>query len=345
MGDGADARADRDGRRVHAGPPARHGPHRLLAPAQPRASGAPSSRRRSRPARRARRSGSRRRPRDGAGASSAPSAARVREACLERAIDGHRARAAAGVEGRARRAKALCHGRLRGVPRRARRATRRWRWPSASTATTRCCARCSSSTASATSTRKRERSGLDFEDLELVDARPAGAGRGAARGVRGALRARAGGRVPGHEPAPERAARPAVARQPVPRRRREPVDLPLPQRRRRACSASTGRRAQAEGRAESITVNFRARGELLDAIDLAFERTWGDAFEPLREAPGSREPAPPVDALRRPAGGRPGPRRTGRSSTGDGDPFGEALHGARSGAPPRRACWRSGSTS
>jgi ATP-dependent helicase/nuclease subunit A len=53
--------------------------------------------------------------------------------------------------------------------------------------------------------------------------------------------------------------------------------------------------ARADGRAESITVNFRARGELLDAVDLAFERTWGEAFEPLREAPGSREPAAPVE--------------------------------------------------
>ena len=59
-----------------------------------------------------------------------------------------------------------------------------------------------------------------------------------------------------------------------------------------ACSASTAERAEADGRAESITVNFRSRGEVLDAIDLAFERTWGERFEPLREAPGAREPAP-----------------------------------------------------
>jgi len=51
-------------------------------------------------------------------------------------------------------------------------------------------------------------------------------------------------------------------------------------------------RAQADGRAESITVNFRSRGEILDAIDLAFERTWGERFEPLREAPGAREREP-----------------------------------------------------
>ncbi len=49
--------------------------------------------------------------------------------------------------------------------------------------------------------------------------------------------------------------------------------------------------AVSAGRAESITVNFRSRPELLDAVDLAFERTWGERYEPLR--------APP-DAARRP---------------------------------------------
>ncbi len=52
--------------------------------------------------------------------------------------------------------------------------------------------------------------------------------------------------------------------------------------------------AAGAGRAESITVNFRSRGEVLDAIDLAFERTWDD-FEPLREAPRSREAKPALD--------------------------------------------------
>jgi ATP-dependent helicase/nuclease subunit A len=52
--------------------------------------------------------------------------------------------------------------------------------------------------------------------------------------------------------------------------------------------------AHADGRAESVTVNFRSRGEVLDAIDLAFERTWGERFEPLREAPGAREHEPRV---------------------------------------------------
>jgi ATP-dependent helicase/nuclease subunit A len=90
--------------------------------------------------------------------------------------------------------------------------------------------------------------------------------------------------------------------------------------------------ASEAGRAESITVNFRARGEILDAVDLAFERTWGDGFEPLREAPGSREPAAPVepclDLLVVDRG-----RDAWKELTDQGDPFGEALHGA----PPWRA--------
>jgi ATP-dependent helicase/nuclease subunit A len=90
--------------------------------------------------------------------------------------------------------------------------------------------------------------------------------------------------------------------------------------------------AREAGRAESITVNFRARGEILDAIDLAFERTWGEHFEPLREAPASREPDAPVEpcvellVVDR-------TRDTWKELNDDGDFFGEALHGA----PPWRA--------
>ena len=51
-------------------------------------------------------------------------------------------------------------------------------------------------------------------------------------------------------------------------------------------------RAHAEGRAQSVTVNFRSRGEVLDAIDLAFGRVWGAEFEPLIEREGSRRPRP-----------------------------------------------------
>jgi ATP-dependent helicase/nuclease subunit A len=92
-------------------------------------------------------------------------------------------------------------------------------------------------------------------------------------------------------------------------------------------------RAEAEGRAESITVNFRSRGEILDAIDLAFERTWGERFEPLREAPGAREPeprtSPCVDLLVVDRSKRCWEDLLAREP----DPFGEPMHAA----PPWRA--------
>ena len=91
--------------------------------------------------------------------------------------------------------------------------------------------------------------------------------------------------------------------------------------------------AERAGRAESITVNFRSRGELLDAIDLAFERTWGERFEPLLAAPGVREPdarvSPCVELI---AVDRQRPRWDAPLDPA-GDPFGAALHGA----PPWRA--------
>jgi ATP-dependent helicase/nuclease subunit A len=91
--------------------------------------------------------------------------------------------------------------------------------------------------------------------------------------------------------------------------------------------------ALAGGRAESITVNFRARGELLDAIDLAFTRTWGERFEPLREAPGTGEEPPRVEpcvellAVDRPKG------RWDAELDLAAEPFGAGLHAA----PPWRA--------
>jgi ATP-dependent helicase/nuclease subunit A len=84
--------------------------------------------------------------------------------------------------------------------------------------------------------------------------------------------------------------------------------------------------AAVDGRAESITVNFRSRGEVLDAIDLAFERTWHD-FEPLREAPGSRHAAPKLEPCVELL-------VTDRNKTrwddalGTDDPFGQAMRAA-----------------
>ncbi len=53
--------------------------------------------------------------------------------------------------------------------------------------------------------------------------------------------------------------------------------------------------AASAGRARSITMNFRTRGEVLDAIDHAFTELWGEDFEPLRERPDARAEAPRVD--------------------------------------------------
>jgi ATP-dependent helicase/nuclease subunit A len=91
--------------------------------------------------------------------------------------------------------------------------------------------------------------------------------------------------------------------------------------------------AVAAGRAESITVNFRARGEILDAVDLAFGRIWGERFEPLREAPGAREAAPRVDpCVELLVVDRPKKRWDEAPGLGD-EPFGAGL----ASAPPWRA--------
>jgi len=51
-------------------------------------------------------------------------------------------------------------------------------------------------------------------------------------------------------------------------------------------------RAELQGRAERIGVNFRSRGEILDAIDLVFGGLWGERFDALREPEGAREEPP-----------------------------------------------------
>jgi ATP-dependent helicase/nuclease subunit A len=91
-------------------------------------------------------------------------------------------------------------------------------------------------------------------------------------------------------------------------------------------------KAAGDGRAESVTVNFRSRGELLDAIDLAFERTWED-FEPLREAPGAREPAPALEpCVELLVTDRH--KKRWDEAVGTDDPFGQAM---RSATPWRAA--------
>ncbi len=54
-------------------------------------------------------------------------------------------------------------------------------------------------------------------------------------------------------------------------------------------------RARERGEARGITVNFRSRGEVIDAVDLTFERTWGADFEPLTEGPAARATEPRLE--------------------------------------------------
>ena len=86
-------------------------------------------------------------------------------------------------------------------------------------------------------------------------------------------------------------------------------------------------RAAAEGRAETVGVNFRSRGEVLEAIDACFGHTWSGHFEPLREAEDARaKPArvtPSVDLL---VVDKSKPRWD--EALDSDDPFGAAMHGA-----------------
>jgi ATP-dependent helicase/nuclease subunit A len=91
--------------------------------------------------------------------------------------------------------------------------------------------------------------------------------------------------------------------------------------------------ATAGGRGESISVNFRTRGEVLDGIDLAFEWLWGERYEPLREAPSARAEPPRVSpSVELIVVDRPRKRWDDRFDPA-ADTFGTAMHGA----PPWRA--------
>jgi ATP-dependent helicase/nuclease subunit A len=88
------------------------------------------------------------------------------------------------------------------------------------------------------------------------------------------------------------------------------------------------RKAADSGRAESLTVNFRSRGEVLDAIDMGFAALWGDAFEPLRPGP---------EALGEPARVSPSvellvvdkkKERWDEHFGDDAEPFGRSMRGA-----------------
>ena len=91
-------------------------------------------------------------------------------------------------------------------------------------------------------------------------------------------------------------------------------------------------RAALEDRVESLTTNFRSRPQLLDAIDMAFERVWEEGFEPLRPPPGAdEEPSEPSLELLVVDRGR------GRLEPCFGDdlePFGQSMRSVA----PWRAC-------
>jgi ATP-dependent helicase/nuclease subunit A len=85
----------------------------------------------------------------------------------------------------------------------------------------------------------------------------------------------------------------------------------------------------AAGRAESVTVNFRSRGEVLEAIDRCFASVWPDRFEPLREGPDARAQAPRVDpCVELLVTDRDSGRKRWEEALGCDDPFGASMHGA-----------------
>jgi ATP-dependent helicase/nuclease subunit A len=83
--------------------------------------------------------------------------------------------------------------------------------------------------------------------------------------------------------------------------------------------------AAADGRVESITVNFRSRGEVLEAIDRCFTGIWPDGFEPLQ--PGLKTTAarvePSVELLVTDRD-----KRRWDEALGVEDPFGATMHAA-----------------
>ena len=96
------------------------------------------------------------------------------------------------------------------------------------------------------------------------------------------------------------------------------------------------------GRARGVTVNFRAREELLDAVNAAFARIWGErlraAARGARRARGRRRDR----AARRAAGSTAAADALGGRRSRRRGPFGAALAGAPAvaggrGAPARAA--------
>ena len=143
---------------------------------------------------------------------------------------------------------------------------------------------------------KSRESALDFEDLQLVARDLLRAPRGRSRADELAVPVDHGGRVPGHEPAPVRARRPARRRRALLRRRRVPVDLPLPPRGRGGLPRAAGGERSASSRSRS---NYRSRPEVLGVVNHLFGTEFGTDFEPLVAAGRFPEPlfGPGVELL------------------------------------------------
>ena len=168
---------------------------------------------------------------------------------------------------------------------------------------------------------KRERSGLDFEDLELV-ARDLLAGDA---GLREAYAERFEhvlvDEFQDTNPLQNELLE-LLARQPVPRRRREPVDLPLPQRGRRRLPRALGRRGRGRPRREHHR-QLPQPAARCSTRSTSPSAHLGPAFRAAAGRRGARA-APRVDPLRRAARGRQAAKRWDEAP-GLGDPFGAAL--------------------
>ena len=184
---------------------------------------------------------------------------------------------------------------------------------------------------------KRARSGVDYDDLELLTRDLLRPRAGHRRRLRRALRADHGRRVPGHEPAADAAAGAPGARERVHRRRRAAVDLRLPPRRRRGLPRPP-RRARAPGRRRHAGDELPRPARDPRGARRAPTRAEHERWEPLRagrtDPPGARAADRAADHRRRRVGR--GRARRARRRAARGRP-GQAGRGAARRPAGRRA--------
>ena len=166
-----------------------------------------------------------------------------------------------------------------------------------------CSTSCCGASASAYEARKRARAC----STSTTSSSAAGAAR-RQRDVRGAvvgaLRAADGRRAPGHEPAPARVLRALEPRQPVHGRRRVPVDLRLPPR-RRAPVPRAPRGARARRRGARADAQLPLAAAMLAAVNAVFAQRFGSGFRRSSAARTTRGEPRPARLRRRAAAHRP----------------------------------------